>query len=366
MKVLVTDVRYRMSVSLIRELADAGHTVYTCETDGNTPIGSYSKYVTEHFTLPAEKYKEALTELLVRLGDAALLPVGASTLSVVASDIGAFAAVAGICVSDSETLDLLNDKSALAALAREAGVPTPTDYTDEMKYPCVVKPLCGEKLGLHAEARYVIAHDAEEAEKAIERFTALAGEAPICQEYLPGEGAGCSVAAKDGEVYAYICHRRVREYPTSGGPSSCCVTVDDEKLVEYSKVLVKKTNFSGVGMFEYKKNADGEWKLLECNPRVWGSFPLVRASKSSLAKCWAALAAGTDIPAQSVKIGKKMTFFPSDVMAGLSYARHGKPGKLFSQIWDVLNPTVRDGVFELRDAKPAFRYYKSMLKGKKK
>ena len=366
MKVLVTDVRYRMSVSLIRELADAGHTVYTCESDDATPIGSYSKYVTEHFTLPSKDYKTSLVKLLEKLDGAALLPVGASTLALVASDIEAFSAVAGVCVSGAKTLELLNDKAALAALARRIGVPTPAEYVGEKKYPCVVKPLCGEKLGLHAEARYVIARSYEEAEKAVLHFTSLAGEAPICQEYLSGEGAGCSVAAKNGEVYACICHKRVREYPITGGPSSCCITVSDEKLVEYTKKLVKEKNFSGVGMFEYKKNADGEWKLLECNPRVWGSFPLVRASKSSLAKCWAALAAGIEPLPQSVKTGKKMNFFPSDVIAGISYARHGKPGKFFSQIADALNPAVRDGVFELRDMKPALAYYKSMLKGKGK
>ncbi len=369
MNALVTDVRYRMSAALIRELADMGVTVYTCETEGNTAIGSSSKYVKKHFTLPREGYREALTVLLEKIGNyedekPVLLPAGASTLSLIASDTETFASYARICVSDISVLDHLNDKAALAETARRTGVPVPEEYFGGRVYPCVVKPLCGEKLGLHAEARYRIARNEAEADSAIAHFTELSGEKPICQEYLPGEGAGCSVAARDGEVFAYICHKRIREYPVSGGPSSCCITVEDRELTEYTKKLVKAVNFSGIGMFEYKKNARGEWRLLECNPRIWGSFPLVRVSGSSLAKCWYALAAGMEIPEQHLEIGRKMIFFPSDVMAGISYAGTGRAGKLAEQIRDLLNPAVRDGVFEFRDPGPAFRYYRSVLKGR--
>lgn len=373
MVALITDVQYRMSLALIRELAAAGVTVYTCAPQGaGVPLGAYSRYTKDFTVLPDE---EALCDLLRQIGQAegckpALLPVGAKTLALIAKDPARFSALAGLCVPSEEQLQLLNDKTRVAELAARCGVPTPRSYEGgdfaQLPYPLVIKPVCGEKLGLHAAERYTIVRAAAQAQSRWEHFAKISGETPVVQEYLPGGALGCSVLAQEGKIIASLCHRREREYPISGGPSTCCRAIRHKKLEGYAAALVKELSLTGLAMFEFKEDADGKPRLLECNPRIWGSFPLVRAAHSPMARRWFSLAwsAGNPpvtLPEDPFQPDRKMVFFPSDLAAALHYGKAGKPAKTFRAMGDFLNPNVRDGLFEWRDMRPALAYYRSLL-----
>lgn len=365
---LITDVHYRMSASLIRSLAKAGVRIYTCEKDiFPSPAGARSKYVTAHFSLPEKEYENALYALAERLGKKegckpALLPVGAATLQLLSAQKERFSAVAGLCVAMPDALSLLNSKRELHALARSLSVSVPQNYEGAYSLPCVVKPICGEKLGLSAAERYRICHTCKEVEDACAHFEALSGESPIIQEYLPGGGSGCSIVAEKGKILAYIGHRRLREYPVSGGPSSCCISV--EPPISEVEKLVKSIHLSGLAMFEFKEGADGKPRLLECNPRIWGSFPLTEAANSTLPFAWFAAAWNNgnpndllSLPQNHFETEKKMCFFPSDLFAGLGYFKKGHFKKSFCAVADFIDPRVRDGVFTFKDPAPALTYY---------
>ena len=210
----------------------------------------------------------------------ALLPAGARTLGLLARDRERFEGLCGLCIPTTEQLDLFNDKARVSALAEALGVPVPGRYVRRegedpdaffrrTPLPCVVKPVCGEKLGLTAAGRYAVAEDRERAKEAFSRFARLAGEDPVVQEYPPGGALGCSVLAREGEVTASICHRRVRGYPVTGGPSSCCQCVTRPDLVSCAEAMVRETGYTGLAMFEFKEDAAGRPRLLEVNPRVW-------------------------------------------------------------------------------------------------
>lgn len=374
MVALITDVQYRMSPALIRRLAREQVTVYTCEKSCCPVVpGARSKYVKQHFTLPEQGYEDALYQLLKELGQKegckpALLPVGAATLHILVQNKEHFSKVAGLCLATPAQLDLLNSKQELHRLACTLGVPVPRQMPlEEAEYPCVIKPVCGEKLGLHAADRYIIAYTPAQAQEAYQRFS-VQGE-PVVQEYLPGGGCGCSVIAREGKILAYIGHRRLREYPVTGGPSSCCVAEARQDLLEWAQKLVAATGFSGPAMFEFKEGADNAPRLLECNPRIWGSFPLADAAQSTLPYCWFAAAWNNGNPEQAIllpqnhfKAGKKMAFFPSDLLAGLGYLKNRKPDKAAQAFLDLCNPAVKDGVFTWGDPKPALTYYLGRMK----
>ena len=133
------------------------------------------------------------------------------------------------------------------------GEETWEEFARRVPYPCVVKPLCGEKLGLTAADRYGIAAGPAELERWYSRFSRLAGEPPLVQEYLPGGGLGCSVLALDGEIQAVLCHRRIREYPVSGGPSACCESIDRPDLTELVRPIAAHLGLTGLAMFEFKE-----------------------------------------------------------------------------------------------------------------
>lgn len=389
MVAIVTDVHYRMSLALIRDLAQAGVEVITCEQDRcrdsrtSPALGALSRYVSRHVWLPGgTDGLEALLSLCRETGlgrdcRPALLPAGAATLALIAENRERFEPLCGLCVPTAEQLDLLNSKPRLAALAARLGVPLPESmapgedldrFLDRQGLPCVIKPACGEKLGLTAAARYAVASTREEARAAWERFSRLAGEPPVVQGYLPGRALGCSVLARSGQVMAAICHQRIREYPVSGGPSSCCQCVEREDIRTYAARLTAETGLTGLAMFEFKEDRDGAPRLLECNPRVWGTFPLTRVSGSGIPLLWCALAwnAGNPdnpapLPALTPPRGRRMIFAASDLMAAAGYARRGSPGRALGALGDLLNPWVRDGLFEWGDMLPALAYFRSLL-----
>jgi hypothetical protein len=134
---------------------------------------------------------------------------------------------------------------------------------------------------------------------------------------------------------------------------------------------------------------------MEINPRLWGSYALTRAAGSRFADSWRKAAAGLPpqprgeapaampdagravpsgprpmvpgagdgtaaaagkAPEAPYRTGVKMSYRVNDLAACLSYFRHGRMAKGFGALADILNPFVRDGVFEWRDPKPFFVY----------
>lgn len=375
---IVTDAHYRMAASLIRDLAQNGAVVIVCESAKyKKPLGFASKYVFKRFSLPENGGVDALLSLCAKItADYAekpvLLPVGAATLAAVSARRAEFEPVCGLCIPTTEQLDLLNDKTALHELCLRFGVPVPEQYApalgtsvhefaEKLTYPCVVKPLCGEKFGLTAAARYRIVHSAAELEQSYAAFCALTGETPVVQQYLTGEGFGCSVVCLDGRVVSSIAHRRVREYPVSGGPSSCCEVIDDEPFLRAVCTLVKELDFSGVAMFEFKSDGEGTPRLLECNPRVWGSFPLTRVSGSNFAWLWCCLSAGAELPPVVRPKKVKMAYYPSDLAAAFGYLRRKKFAKAFGAAADLFSPSVKNGLYEPKDPLPSAWYRRGLL-----
>ena len=120
-------------------------------------------------------------------------------------------------------------------------------------------------------------------------------------------------------------------------------------------------------MFEFKQDSNGEFYLLECNPRVWGTYPLTRASKSNLSLCWFKAAYESANPGMHFDEGEndyndvKMHFLLSDMASGLSYLKNGKVSKGLAGVFSFLNPTLKNGLFELKDIKPALMYLKNKL-----
>ena len=376
MTAIVTDVHYRMSLSIIRDLSCAGVKVITCEkaeySSGNMPLGFFSKHSSGSHVLSDENYAEELYALCAEVSDAngekpVLITVGADTLARVSAEKERFCSVAGVLTPRKETLDNFNNKVYAAKLAMECGVPVPETYSAEnAHFPCVVKPAFGEKLGLSAHERYKIVCTAEELSNAAAHFKKITGEAPIIQKYLTGGALGCSVVAQDGKILNHLCHRRIREYPVSGGPSSCCIAIKGSELLPHVEKMVAASGFSGASMFEFKEDADGIAHLLEINPRVWGSYPLSRAAKSGISVSWfdaafeAANGKKTNLEARSPKIGKKMNFALSDAMAAIGYIRKGRVLKGLGAFADILNPAVKDGVFEWGDFLPGIKYLFSL------
>ena len=359
--VVVTDCKYRSSVAVVRSLGRAGYNVVAAATERDVkgePPAFFSKYVNEKIMLEGSvndaEYKGRLEALLSKYENPVLFPVGAKTFETVSKNIEEFSACCRFNMSRDDVLERANDKIFVTRLAHEIGIPTPCEYSvDSPSFPCIIKPRCGEKAGLKAANRYIKCYNKEQFDRALEKITQY-DKTPIVEELVEGDGEGVSVVMdKNKKPASIICHRRIREYPISGGPSACLESIYDDKLVDYAVKLLSALDFHGIAMVEFKGG-----RLLEINPRVWGSFPMTEYADSNFSENYVRTSLGESFDEADIsyKRGVKMHFAVNDAACVLSLIRHGKIKKAMSGIADFIRPGVRDGLRDKEDKKP-FRVY---------
>ena len=362
--IIITDGKYRSSIAAVRTLGQAGYRVVVTQTrsdcPGEPPVFS-SRYVSEHHWIEGscrdEAYPHRLLEIIRRYEHPTLLCIGADSLNTVSREEYLFRDACDFLIAPPQVLDALNDKESVQRRGRELGIPVPKQYDRKPdQYPVIIKPHCGEKFGLKASERYVIAHNEAEYPSKLAAMQVYDPQ-PLVQECVKGDGAGaCLLLDKDGRLISALCHRRVREYPITGGPSTCCVSFYDEEMIDQAYRLLRSFNFVGLAMVEFKGNA-----LLEVNPRIWGSFPMTFCAESPFIANYAAAAAGETVEykAKDYKTDVKMRFVLNDTIATLHYLKHGKLKTAFTGMLDVFR--AKEALACKDDPQPLRKYISSSL-----
>ncbi len=165
-------------------------------------------------------------------------------------------------LGDIESYEILNDKIKLHKLAKQLGLSVPVRYESiqSAKIPYVVKPT---NLSSAEGVVYV------QSESEIPKETQY--DNLIIQQYVQGIGIGYSFYCKDGEILNAYGHKRLAEYPVSGGSSTYREGYNNNEMHEIASKIVGHLKYTGFAMFEYKLTAKNEIYLIEVNPRIWGS-----------------------------------------------------------------------------------------------
>ena len=361
---LVTDGKYRSSIAAVRALHRAGYRVVVTQTRADVksaPAVSVSRSCDVFRWIDGAcadaDYAEKLLNVLKEYEHPVLFCVGAVTLNTVAARQEEFAALADFLIAPKKTLDALNDKEAVHQRALELGIPVPREYDGAPEgYPVVVKPHCGEKFGLKAADRYAVANNEAEFNAIMERMRRCDPN-PIVQQKITGAGAGVSLLlGRESELLGALCHRRVREYPITGGPSTCCESFYDEKMIGEAYKLLRSFHFVGFAMVEFKGDC-----ILEVNPRVWGSFPMTEAAQSPIVAHYAQAARGEQVAytAKDYQAGVKMRFFLNDTVAALSYLKAGRVKEGLCGLGDFF--TAKEALSAKGDGKVMRTYLKKSL-----
>ena len=375
MKVLVTDGANRVALAVVRALGRAGAQVAVVEQERfaqKTPASFRSKYVSRHDVLPTlgddGEFLAALAERAS--GFDIVLPV--STNVALACAAGRERIPARLPIPPLGALRRANDKSAALAVARKVGVPIPVTYAPEddeelegvlerLRFPAVVKLRDDAGTVLQPGQRYAVGRTAEDVRRAYRTLHALK-PFPLIQEKVEGPGYGVGVLADQGKVLAAFAHRRIREYPVTGGPSTICVSVVDDRLTGYAASVLGELGWTGIAMVEFKK--DDDYRLMEINPRFWGSMPLATRAGVNFPDLLCRRAMGEETgQTPRYDAGVKLRFLPLDAAAAWSALRD--PERRWSYaigfLRDMLDPSVMDGIVDPRDLDASLQYLANHL-----
>jgi predicted ATP-grasp superfamily ATP-dependent carboligase len=158
--------------------------------------------------------------------------------------------------------------------ARALGVPHPrTSYepTDELGFPVLVKPSDPAPFQRAFRAHSFRCETLDELEAAYERARPYD---PLVQEFIPGGDdalytLGAYVSAQ-GDALGLFSGRKLRQTPPGAGTCRVGESVWVDEVVEHGRRYLEGLGFHGLAQVEFKRDErDGEYKLMEINPRLW-------------------------------------------------------------------------------------------------
>lgn len=288
MSVLLTDGRLRTCLYVARSLGKKGINVFVGESAWLHPhffnprnvITFMSRYCKGYVFYPHYGDLESFIQFMAKLAKKydALIPINEDTIIPICKNSSKFT---NILLPDFQDLKIALDKLKVVEKCTKLGIPVPRtfvprDYAElkrlskELAYPVFVK-LRHEGLVF---PRYRICHSKK---NLLQEYTTLQRiETPIIQEQVKGFGTGLfALFDKEHKLKAYFIHRRIREYPITGGVSTFSESFWDKQVFEYGLKLLRALNWVGVGMVEFRFDVEHNVpRVLEVNPRFWGSLPL--------------------------------------------------------------------------------------------
>lgn len=284
MKVLVTDGSYENALAITRSLGQRGIEVYVL-SHSRKAICFHSKYCKGKILSPEVadegRYGKFLEKILSENRYDLLIPVSTGATLITAKNKEKLSEYTCIILSNYEKILKAMDKKFVYELSHNLGIPYPMtiypenieqieDDIKDFSYPIVLKARYQTWFG-HKVAYVYNRDELKDISMTMKQET---GDLPMIQEYINGEGYGFFGLYDKGRCKRIFMHKRIREIPPSGGASACAESYYDNKLKYYGKKILDSLNWHGIGMVEFKKAINGDYKIMEINPRFWGSLDL--------------------------------------------------------------------------------------------
>lgn len=370
MKILVTQSGFKHSLGLMRHLSRLGHEVYGLAPPTATRrfIARQSRYPKCIYPLEQNNDSDFVSQLIALQRKEkfdVLIPVGFPVTEFVSRHADVLLTHIPFVATPIEQLELAEDKFAVSQYCKTLNVPSPTTWqvklselaeiAQALTYPIVIK---GRKESAKGIVDY--AHTPDELiskfEQMCRRFAlSQPHQLPILQTYVAGHGAGFFAVYDRGEIKRMFMHRRIREYPPTGGPSCCAESFYDERLFDTGKRLLDGLKWHGIAMVECKFDpTDNTYKVIEINPKFWGSLELALAAGADFASDYVKLATGQPLNFADTYVPTRFQWLlDGDILHALK--RKEARSAFFK---DLLNPKVHK---DIRWDDPWVTFSKSVL-----
>lgn len=280
------------SVAAARSLGRKGVPVVAIAFDASHPL-TKSKYVTESHVVTSSRknyaqFRDSLAAVASQEHVSTLVPMNEYDIYTIVRYPEAFTDLS-LPIVNWDSFETVWDRKALLNVAADVGIPTPETTLlsewNEWSAPTVVKSRYSiietENNLAYPGVEFVGTDESLD----IARVEREMCHEPLIQRYIDnGTEFGFFAVANEGEPIVTFQHRRVRSTNYFGGASAHRVAADEERLNILGRRLLRELNWTGPAMVEFRRNdSTGEFKLMEVNPRFWGSLAL-------------GIAAGVDFP----------------------------------------------------------------------
>ena len=286
--VLITNYSNKNALAAVRDIGSKDVTVHTCGPPTRNKVASLSVYSSGYstYTSPNKDVNSFLTDIRRILSTKEydmIIPIGVDTTIPISNHKKELCKYTQIPVADYEILEKAHDKYKTIEIARSLGIPVPetsimsTESIEakSFEYPFVIKARKGAS---GSGTRYITSEN--DFYKVVREFnqkksdTIRDYERPMIQKFIPGDLMDVCVLFNKGHPRAALAQRRVITYPPSGGVGIVNETVNDPESIELALRLLEKMKWHGVAQVEFKKDREGIPRLMEINPKFWGTLEL--------------------------------------------------------------------------------------------
>jgi predicted ATP-grasp superfamily ATP-dependent carboligase/GNAT superfamily N-acetyltransferase len=330
----------RTTYAVVLSLGRRGVKVHVSDAS-SIAMSRYSRYCKSYTKVPdffvePDKYFDATCEALLKTGARVLLPCH--------EDVGIFCRrkkelPEGVLTSlpDWDSYRVAEDKFAVLDVAAQAGCPTPMttkveswahleDLSKSLDWPVVLKTHIGNS------AKGVrIAHNREELfakyKELVETFHLPQERWPFLQEFLPGDAAGVCMLYQNGRCVTSFAERYIRcKEPGKFGTSTLREPFDNPQLIAKATAVMDRLKWNGVAHIDFVACKEGNFRLIEVNPRLWGALALSVFAGVDFPYLWYLAAMGESIDglAGSKYPPIKCRWIIGDCMAFMELVKRGR------------------------------------------
>lgn len=180
-------------------------------------------------------------------------------------------------VMEWEGFQKVSDKNSLLSICKQNGIGHPhTELISEdyegvaaaVGFPALIKPNHSE-----GSKGIMLVNSLEELKAKAPDIISKYGECTL-QEYIENDHYYNLMIyrTRDGRFSNYTIIKILRFYPIKGGSSSLAVAVEDKNMLDMCKRLLDILEWEGMADFDILEKGEGDYKIIEINPRVPASL----------------------------------------------------------------------------------------------
>lgn len=179
---------------------------------------------------------------------------------------------------------------------------------DEFEYPLMVK-------GKFYDA--YLAYNEEQVRMNYNKISAKWGLPVIIQEFIKGTEVNV-VALGDGKGNTIGAVPMRKQYITDKGKAWSGITLDDEKMLELTRRIIKAMKWRGGMELELVKSQKNEYYIIEINPRIPAWVYLAVGAGQNMPEALVKLALGMKVkPFEKYEVGKMFIRYSYDLITDL-------------------------------------------------